>query len=322
MTMPSPLCPWRMQVHHITQETPDVWTLALLCHDQYRWRAGQYALVSINNSPDTLRAYTISATPGVSPFITLTVRRIENGVGSGWLTGQVKRGDYVWLSDAQGDFTCDRDDNDRFLLLGAGCGVTPIISMRRWLATYRPEADVTVIYNVRTPQDVIFADEWREYPVTLMAEQQATLGFLEGRISREVLAAVPDIASRTVMVCGPAPYMDAVEQMARELGVTRVRKETFFTPAAAPASGGLKFTTLHPAREFYGPVGTTLLEALESNRVPVNAACRAGVCGSCKTRVLSGEYTVSSTMTLTDKEIADGYVLACSCHPQSDLALA
>ncbi|CCJ97573.1 NADH oxidoreductase hcr [Cronobacter malonaticus 507] len=56
--------------------------------------------------------------------------------------------------------------------------------------------------------------------------------------------------------------------------------------------------------------------------MPVNAACRAGVCGCCKTRVLSGEYSVTSTMTLTEQEIADGYVLACSCHPAGDLVLA
>jgi NADH oxidoreductase Hcr len=47
MTMPTSQCPWRMQVHHIHQETPDVWTLSLLCHDYYPYRAGQYALVSV-----------------------------------------------------------------------------------------------------------------------------------------------------------------------------------------------------------------------------------------------------------------------------------
>jgi NADH oxidoreductase Hcr len=46
-------------------------------------------------------------------------------------------------------------------MLAAGCGVTPIMSMRRWLAKYRPQADVQVIFNVRSPQDVIFAEEWR-----------------------------------------------------------------------------------------------------------------------------------------------------------------
>lgn len=162
MTMPTNQCPWRMQVHHITQETPDVWTISLICHDYYPYRAGQYALVSVRNSAETLRAYTISSTPGVSEYITLTVRRIDDGVGSQWLTRDVKRGDYLWLSDAMGEFTCDDKAEDKFLLLAAGCGVTPIMSMRRWLAKNRPQADVRVIYNVRTPQDVIFADEWQE----------------------------------------------------------------------------------------------------------------------------------------------------------------
>ena len=100
MTMPTSQCPWRMQVHHIHQETPDVWTLSLICHDYYPYRAGQYALVSVRHSADTLRAYTISSTPGVSEYITLTIRRIDDGAGSQWLTRDVKRGlwrhaDYV-----------------------------------------------------------------------------------------------------------------------------------------------------------------------------------------------------------------------------------
>ena len=322
MTMPTPQCPWRMQVHHIHQETPDVWTLSLLCHDYYPYRAGQYALVSIGNAADTLRAYTISSTPGVSEYITLTVRRIDEGQGSGWLTRDVKRGDYLWLSDAQGEFTCDDKPADKLLLLAAGCGVTPIMSMRRWLAKHRPQADVQVIFSVRSPQDVIFAEEWRNYPVTLVAENNATHGYVAGRLTTSLLECVPDLASRTVMTCGPAPYMDWVEEHVKALGVAHFYKEQFFTPVAEAATSGLKFTKLQPAKEFFAPVGTTLLAAMESNKVPVNAACRAGVCGSCKTRVVSGDYTVSSNMTLSEQEIADGYVLACSCYPQGDLVLA
>lgn len=178
----------------------------------------------------------------MSEYITLTVRRIDDGVGSQWLTRDVKRGDYLWLSDAMGEFTCDDKPEDKFLLLAAGCGVTPIMSMRRWLAKYRPQADVQVIYNVRTPQDVIFADEWRDYPVTLVAENNVTEGFVAGRLTRELLTRVPDLASRTVMTCGPAPYMDWVEQEVKALGVTRFFKEKFFTPVAEAATSGLKFT--------------------------------------------------------------------------------
>ena len=75
-------------------------------------------------------------------------------------------------------------------------------------------------------------------------------------------------------------------------------------------------------REFRVPVGSTLLAAMEANALPVNAACRAGVCGSCKTRILEGDYTTTSTMTLSEEEVAQGYVLACSCQLQGDVTLA
>ncbi len=322
MTMPTPLCPHRMQVHHITQETPYVWTLALISPDFYPYQAGQHALVSIGNSSDTLRAYTLSSTPGVSEFVTLTIRRIEDGAGSGWLTRQVKRGDYVWLSDAQGDFTLAHHPADSYLLLAAGCGVTPVMSMCRWLKATRPEADVQVIFSVRSPQDVIFAEEWRDYPVTLVSESGNAHGMVPGRLSRELLAAVPNLANRTVLTCGPAPYMDFVEQTVKELGVTHFAREQFFVPKGDGAGAQIKFNTLQPVREFYGKVGTTLLDALESNKVPVTVACRAGVCGCCKTKVVSGKYSVTSTMTLSEQEIAEGYVLACSCHLEGDMVLA
>ncbi len=157
-----------------------------------------------------------------------------------------------------------------------------------------------------------------QLPVT-GSGHNATHEFCRRPSDPEMLQSVPDLASRTVMTCGPAP-MEKVEQDVAALGVTRFRK--ILHPVAEAATSGLKFTKLQPAREFYAPVGTTLLDALESNKVPVTVACRAGVCGCCKTKVVSGKYSVTSTMTLTDAEIADGYVLACSCHPQSDLVLA
>ncbi|UUE11659.1 NADH oxidoreductase [Dickeya zeae] len=335
MTMPTPQCPNRMQVHSLHQETPDVWTISLISHDFYPWQPGQYALVSIANSSETLRAYTLSSSPGVSPFITFTVRRLENGVGSRWLTEQVKPGDYLWISDAQGEFTCTHAVSDRYLMLAAGCGVTPIMSMTRWLLANRPHTDIQVIFNVRDPQHVIFASQWQtlcqRYPqqlhLMLMAEQQAKAGFLSGRLTESVLLQqVPDITCRTVMTCGPQPYMQQVETFCLQAGVPRDRifKEQFGAPDMAVDDDGeqLTMTIRHSLQQVKVPIGISLLAALESHQLPVNAACRAGVCGSCKTRILSGHYTTSSTMTLTPEDIANGYVLACSCQLQGDVELA
>lgn len=334
MIPPSPLCPNLMQVHSLQQETADVWTLNLINNDFYPYQPGQFALVSIRNSEDTLRAYTLSSSPGVSRFISISVRCLPDGLGSNWLTQEVKPGHQLWLSDAQGEFSCVQHPSDRYLMLAAGCGVTPIISMCRWLVVNRPQCDLRVIFNVRTPADVIFAKQWQQlsdqHPqlqLTLMAEQDAQPGFLAGRISEQaLLQAAPDIAARTVMTCGPAPYMQQVEQLCQQLGVppAQFHQEQFHTSAELEHEQGeqLILRIGQPLREFRVPVGSTLLAALESHQLPVLAACRAGVCGSCKTRIIDGNYTTTSTMTLSPAEIEQGYVLACSCQLQGDVTLA
>lgn len=328
---PTALCQNRVQVHDIQRETPDVWTLSLFSHVHYPYQAGQFALVNIGHSGKLQRTYTLSSTPGVSRFITLTVRRIDNGAGSGWLTQQVKPGDYLWLSDAQGEFTCHSEQP--LLLLAAGCGVTPVIAICRDVLKRTPTQSVVVFYSVRNPQDVIFAAEWQrlavQYPqlkLTILTEQNTQPGQINGRLNQDLLQTqVPDIQSRRVMICGPAPYMQLAETWALSLGVVPqdIVQEQFHV-AAMPVSDQhqLTLTRLTPLQSYRVPVGTTLLAAMEQHGLPVSAACRAGVCGSCKTRILSGDYHTTSQMTLTDAEIAQGYVLACSCQLQHDVTLA
>ncbi|MBN4863985.1 MULTISPECIES: NADH oxidoreductase [Providencia] len=334
MTMPSSLCPNRMQIHSIIQETSDVWTINLINHDFYMYSPGQYALVSIKNSDDVMRAYTLSSSPGQSRYISITVRRLEDGMGSNWLTRAVKPGDYLWLSEAQGEFTCANVKSQQYLMLAAGCGVTPIMSMTRWLMANRPETHVKVLFNVRDDKQVIFAQEWqqltRAYPerlqLCIMAETPDNGELAQGRLNEEKLQAlVPDIASRVVMTCGPVPYMKNAQQFAANLGVPAEHffMERFSTePEVANSEDVLTLKIRQRLADFKVPVGISLLSALEQNKQPVIAACRAGVCGSCKTKVLSGNYTTTSTMTLTAAEIAEGYVLACSCQLQGDTEIA
>ncbi len=232
MTMPTSLCPNRMQVHSVRQETPDVWTINLINHDFYQYHAGQYALVSIRNSDETLRAYTLSSTPGLSPFLSLTVRRLDDGQGSGWLTGEVKPGDYLWLSDAQGEFTCDARPAERYLMLAAGCGVTPVMSMTRWILHRQPESQVTVIFNVRDKQQVIFAQEWQQlltaFParlrlILMVENSDETDELLSGRLSEEKLKAlIPDIiTSAFTPVAAQGGFAGATVWAAIRFGVAR-----------------------------------------------------------------------------------------------------
>lgn len=328
---PTALCQNRMQVYSVTQEIPDVWTISLINHDVYDYRPGQFALVNIGPRGDVQRAYTLSSTPGISRFIQLTVRHITGGSGSGWLTQQVKAGDYLWLSDAQGEFTCEAQEP--LLLLAAGCGVTPVMSIARDVLTHNQAQSVQVFYSVRSPQDVIFTAEWQrltaQFPqlrLTILAENHALPGQIAGRLSQDLLQSqVPDIAARRVMICGPAPYMTLAGGWASALGVpaSKIVKEQFqAAETVVSADQQLTLTRLTPLANYRVPVGSTLLAAMEQHQLPVTAACRAGVCGSCKTRVISGDYLTTSRMTLTDEEVAQGYVLACSCELRGDVTLA
>ena len=332
-TNKNPLCINELQVHSIIKEAPNVTTLNFIAQDFYQYKAGQYAMVSIRNTPHIARAYSLSSTPGESRFVSITVREIENGKGSTWLNNEVKVGDQVWFSDPMGDFSCEKVIAENYLLAGAGSGVTPVISMARWLLVNRPEVNVTVIHSVHSPEDVIFKSEWAElvakYPklnLVINASVNATNEMKAGRINKEmVVAAVPNIQDYTVMTCGPESYMNALKTIVLELGVP---EERFFTEAFfdSATQGGVDYdkqTTLTingaTKQTFNVPVGMTLLAALEENQQPVTSGCRTGLCGLCKTQVTSGDVEVVRTGDLTETEIAQGYVLACSCRVKKDV---
>lgn len=334
-TNKNPLCINELQVHSIVKEAPNVTTINFIAQDFYPYQAGQYALVSIKNTPHITRAYSLSSTPGESRFVSITVREIEGGVGSTWLNNDVKVGDQVWFSNPMGEFSCQQVIADNYLLVGAGSGVTPIMSMARWLLANRPEVNVTVIHSVHSPEDVIFKQEWAElkakYPklqLVINASVNATEGFASGRISAEIIKnAVPNLANYTVMTCGPEAYMNALKEIVLSLGGTEDRffTEAFFNTALAGEISSDKKTslTINGISQIKAevPVGMTLLAALEAQEQPVVSGCRTGLCGLCKTKVTGGEYEVVNTGDLTDEEIAQGYVLACSCRVKENVSV-
>ena len=334
-TNKNPLCINELQVHSIVKEAPNVTTINFIAQDFYPYQAGQYALVSIKNTPHITRAYSLSSTPGESRFVSITVREIEGGVGSTWLNNDVKVGDQVWFSNPMGEFSCQQVIADNYLLVGAGSGVTPIMSMARWLLANRPEVNVTVIHSVHSPEDVIFKQEWAElkakYPklqLVINASINATEGFASGRISAEIIKnAVPNLANYTVMTCGPEAYMNALKEIVLSLGGTEDRffTEAFFNTALAGEISSDKKTslTINGISQIKAevPVGMTLLAALEAQEQPVVSGCRTGLCGLCKTKVTGGEYEVVNTGDLTDEEIAQGYVLACSCRVKENVSV-
>lgn len=280
------------------------------------------------------RAYTLSSSPQDACW-QVTIKDV--GLVSHHLHQTLQVGDEIRVDGPFGDFNLTALPCERPLLLSAGSGITPMWAMLRDELAKRPEADIRFIHSARSPEDVIFANE-------LVALAEAHVGvrhalILEeapsehpwvGRLTPEMLRELaPDLLSRHVYLCGPAPYMAAVSEMLAGLGLPagQLHQESFGLPAvtssAAPVETGSDhfwLTLKKSGKKVKILPGQTLLAALEGAGESMMAACRAGVCGACRCTT-EGEIERQSVMTLSAQDLEGGVALACSCTAKGDISL-
>lgn len=316
---------------------------------KFNFKPGQFITFKLDiNGVKTYRSYTISSSPSRPFSLMVTIKKIAGGVVSNYLTESLNVGDEVTVTGPDGVFNLVDITADKYLFLSAGCGVTPMHSMSRWLCDTTTDSDIAFVHSAKSVNDVIFADSMasmasRSQQFTLnyvlesadnqhlLTDKHAQTGCATGRLTLEALTKlVPDYQQRTVFVCGPEPYMAAVKLLlqAAEFDMTQFHQESFGDSSAM----GIKAATESAAstEQFMLRIGDkdialtgdqTLLEGIESAKLPIIAACRSGVCGACKCQVVSGTVTSTSQMTLTADEIAAGFVLACSTKLTSDVEL-
>ena len=226
------------------------------------------------------------------------------------------------------------------LFLSAGSGITPLMSMARTAHDLGSDADILFVHSARSPADLVFADELAAMArrpgftrVSIVTEGAGWDG-LRGRLSPAMLAAVaPDLLARDVFCCGPAPYMDAVRAMLDAAGFDRARyHEESFTFAAPEASvragGGLSRRTgsfsvafARLGRTVACPAGSTILAAARAAGLRLPSACNKGVCGTCKSRLVSGSVELRHGGGIRQREIDAGMTLLCCARPLSDLVV-
>jgi ferredoxin-NADP reductase len=285
------------------------------------------------------RSYSISSSPAQRDYLDLTVKREQRGAVSRHIADLLKVSDKVEAGGPVGRFTFDGTEADSIVLISGGVGITPMMSISRYLTQQSWPHEIFFIYACRSPIDFIFANDIAElerlnpkFYVTVVMEHPEGTGWQgrTGRLSKEVLAqSVPDITSRRIHICGPAVMMDAVRALLEELKVpsVQVRTEDFGTAAPTPTSDGLaKFAT--PAT---GPLVTfsknnksakihvdqTLLELSEELKIGIEFSCRVGTCGICKVKLTAGEVDMAIDDALDADDKMKGIVLACQAKPTS-----
>ena len=280
------------------------------------------------------RAYSISSSPSKTDSIAITVKRVGNGLVSNHMLDYFRVGDYIHVGAPAGQFHLDEEScSGRLVFLSAGGGVTPVMSMVRWLLESKCDADIHFIHSARSERDVIYCEELialaechPNFRIDLfLSKPEGTLGCHVGRLTPERLdALVKDAAEASIFLCGHLDYMGMIEEWhrVRRLPAVTFHKESF-SPTLLPDAelGCHVFELSVPAFGKTAEIfeGQPLLEVLEAEGVPIIAACRSGLCGSCRCKVVEGEVERMSTETLTQEELDAGIVLACSSRARSSL---
>ena len=287
---------------------------------QVPYRAGQFMTFDIGGAS---RCYTLSSSPTRPDRIAVTVKRTAGGVVSGRLHDTVGPGSVVRASEPAGLFTLEDHPADRYLFLTAGSGITPLMSIARSLYDLAdPGPDVVSLHSAR---DGLFR---AELELIARALPGLTARRTRERLTAEALrAAVPDVAEREILSCGPPGYRLAVRAMLDALGCdpARLHEESFALaapepPASAEGSGfRVEFTA--SGRSVLCPPGATLLDAAEAAGVAVATSCRVGLCGTCKSELTAGRVEMDHQGGIRAREIAQGKVLLSCARPLTDLVV-
>lgn len=296
----NPVWSWERTLARVVdrrQESVDAVTLVLRPNRHFAgfW-PGQHVNVSAEvNGRRVTRSYSFTGLPRADGCISITVKQISGGVLSTHLCRDTRVGDVLELGAAFGDMMLDATNplvrDRKFLLLAAGSGITPLISMTRAMAAAGMPADLTLIYWARTRDELCYVRELRElaaamprfkvrFMLTRDIAMQADEG--EGRISDAVLQAlVPDLGQRQVSCCGPSGFVHAAIDLAGATART-FQAEAFTAPVfETGATGTVQVNLLASGRTLEVPVGQSLLSALEAQGLNPAHGCRIGICNTC-----------------------------------------
>lgn len=292
------------------------------------------------------RTFTIASPPTRPDQVELTVKAAAAGHATRWMHESLHPGMELDARGPIGRFSIAHHYAPAFALISGGSGITPMMSMLRWLADRGETVDVVFVHAARTPEDALFADELaaldrrmaRLRVVTVVSEVppgQSWTG-LRGVIDRRMMAVtVPDLARREVFCCGPSGFMAAIARIFDAEGgeATRFHTESF---GAAKAPAGIASVPASPpgttpgqagptltidGRRIPSTVGTTILAAARAGGIVIPTGCQEGMCGTCRVRTLEGTVEMTHKGGLTAREERQGHVLACCSRLVGDVEI-
>jgi ferredoxin-NADP reductase len=336
-----------LKVAHIVEETADAKTFRLVGENPllFSYRPGQFVTLLLTIDGEYIeRSYSISSSPSRPHVLELTVKRVPGGRVSNWLCDHVKLGERLTIKGPAGKFSCFDCPASKTLFIGAGSGITPMMSMSRWIVDTTADVDVKFLVSFKSPAEIIFRKELElisarhacfRVAVTLTSAWSGQTEFwtgLTGRVDKSMIhALVPDLDQRHVFLCGPEPFAAEVRRILHELGFDQAKLHSESFGSSRVAGGGKRVPKplalseprhrvhfLKSDKTVETDETVTLLELAEAHGIEMDYACRTGSCAECE---------VSFTGTLSEKpefekarrRKENGIAFACCSVALSDL---
>lgn len=339
-----------LAIRSIDRETADAVVLEFEIPDQlkpdYRFTPGQYLTLRADiRGEDIRRSYSICSPVG-SANLKVGVKRIEGGQFSNHAL-DLNVGDNLKVMTPQGRFTAPIAGKHDYLLLAAGSGITPMVSIASSVLAGEPESTVTLCYANRSTDSVMFKETFEDLKdrymtrfllTHVMDEETQDVELFNGRLDAEKLETLttrgliePD-KYHGIYICGPQPMIEAASSALEQLGAPRDRiKFELFTPSTPlpiagenlqqndqPASGAKVEIILDGSmRSFTLPQGDRLLDAAARSGLDLPYSCANGMCATCRCKLVFGEASMLQNFSLEKWEEDSGFVLACQLQPSS-----
>ncbi|SBT89603.1 ring-1,2-phenylacetyl-CoA epoxidase subunit PaaE [Streptomyces sp. DI166] len=293
---------------------------------------------------DERRSYSICTPVGSAPRI--GVRVVPGGVFSSWLVNEVRPGDTVEVMAPTGNFTPDVTVPGHHVLIAAGSGITPMISIAESVLAADSRSRVTLFYGNRRSGTVMFADELADlkdlYPsrfqlAHVLSREPREAEVLSGRLDAERLSTLIDglVDVSTAdhwWLCGPHGMVRDAQRVLEGLGVPtdRVHQELFYADdepvrevhhtEAGPTGPVSQVTVVLDGRTTTSalPRESSILDGAQRSRPDLPFACKGGVCGTCRALVTDGKADMRRNFALEEAEVEAGYVLTCQSYPVSE----
>ncbi len=303
--------------------------------DKFSFVPGQYLNFSITlNGEEHRRSYSICS--GTEEDLSIGVKAIEKGLISNYFKKDIQVGDSILCSLPEGNFKLE-DTHKNVVAFAGGSGITPILSIAKKLE--QTGGDMHLVYGNQSEEATMFREE-----IEALSKVKTNIYYQNsdvehprmGLLDRETVDAyikehLDILKADAFFLCGPLKMIEGVQEKLAEFGVPKekVKLELFTPPSPDEVLPNVKsdeemasaVTVILEGEEInlnYKPKGKGIIDQLNAEGYDPPYSCRGGVCSSCKSKVLDGSAKMKLNYSLTDEEVAEGFILCCQAIPTSE----